>query len=200
QAAPRASDLAAASKTTTATGITRFTSTGTGPRIAPIGSNDRSPVISRRATSRVTNQRQAHRRPRRRLRANQNIAAAIMIVTTASIRKPGSTMANGMALNPATSEKLACTTTSTDAISRAPVSIDPAGCLALGPPGELTLDALIEVGGERSVFPLSMIQTCSIGGVVMLVEPTGQVQKGVSKENSKPKGEKQMPSCWCHCV
>jgi len=45
-----------------------------------------------------------------------------------------------------------------------------------------------------------MIHTCSIGGVVTLVEPTGQVQKGVSKLNSKPKGEKQMPSCWCHCV
>jgi len=40
-----------------------------------------------------------------------------------------------------------------------------------------------------------MIHTWSIGGVVMLVEPTGQVQKGVSKLNSKPKGEKQMPSC-----
>jgi hypothetical protein len=53
------------------------------------------------------------------LRASQNIAAAIRIVTSARTRKPGSTMANGMALNPATSEKLAWTTTSTEAISAA---------------------------------------------------------------------------------
>jgi hypothetical protein len=85
--------------------------------MVPIGSSERRAVIARLPTSRLTSQRQAQRRARRRLRASQNIAAAIRIVTTASTRKPGSTMANGMALNPATSERLAWTTTSTEAIS-----------------------------------------------------------------------------------
>jgi hypothetical protein len=41
------------------------------------------------------------------------------MVTTLRTRKPGSTMANGMALSPATSDRLACVTSSTDAISGA---------------------------------------------------------------------------------
>jgi hypothetical protein len=85
--------------------------------MVPIGSSESSAVIARLSTSKLTSQRQAQRFPPRRLRASQNMAAAIRIVTNASTRKPGSTMANGMALNPATSERLAWTTTSTEAIS-----------------------------------------------------------------------------------
>jgi hypothetical protein len=85
--------------------------------MVPIGSSERRAVNARLSTSRLTSQRQAQRRPRRRPRASQNIAAAIRSVIAPSTRKLGSTMPNGSALKPATREKLACTTTRTDAIS-----------------------------------------------------------------------------------
>src|ERR1700746_1492450 len=47
---------------------------------------------------------------------------------------------------------------------------------------------------------LSTIQTWSIGGALMSMAPRGQVEVGVMRLNSKPKGVKQMFSCSCHAV
>ena len=106
-------------RTITAAGITRLTRIGTGPRIAPIGSTINSSDAVKLSASRAMTQRRAQRRRRRRLRASQNIPIATRMVTKLRTRKPGSTIPNGIALSPATSERLACVTTSTDAISGA---------------------------------------------------------------------------------
>src|SRR6202022_2319272 len=140
----------------TAAGITRLTRTGTGPRMAPMGSTVNSSEATRLSASRAMTQRRAQRRCRRRLRASQNIPIATRMVSTLRTRNPGSTMLNGIALSPATSDRLACVTTSTDAISGvlddgallAATACD-AMLMAWSTPLQLFLDGLVQVGGER---------------------------------------------------
>src|SRR5205807_2792307 len=139
----------------TAAGITRLTRTGTGPRTAPIGSTINSSDATRLSASRAITQRRAQRRCRRRLRASQNIPIATRIVIRLRARKPGSTMAKGIALSPATSERLACVTTSTEVISGA-LETDGVGSMvvvlmliAWSTPLQLLLDGLVEVRRER---------------------------------------------------
>src|ERR1700732_3279599 len=141
-------------------GITRLTRTGTGPRIAPRGSTVNSSDATRLSASMAMTQRRAQRRCRRTLRASQNIPIAIRMVIRLSTRKPGSTMANGIALNPATSERLACVTTSTEAISVALVVDGTVVALTAGDvmlivwstPLQLLLDGRVEVRGKRSLL------------------------------------------------
>src|SRR3984893_6924900 len=124
-----------------------------------MGSSINSSEVARLSASMAITHRRAQRRCRRRLRASQNMPIAIRIVRRLSTRNPGSTMPNGMALNPATSERLAWVTTRTDAISGAlgdgvwlVLAAGDAMLMRFSTPLQFALDGLVEVGGERSVL------------------------------------------------